>query len=369
MNKTRLAVIGTGHLGKIHARLAKSHEHASLVAVVDPIVESRQAVASQLEIAAYASHTDLYGQVDAAILASPTKYHHAVALDLLRRGIHVLVEKPITLTSHDADELIAAADARSLQLQVGHVERFNPALEAAAPHVGDAKYIDAVRNGTYTCRSTDVGVVLDLMIHDIDVILSLVREPVVSIDALGAAVFGPHEDWAQARLVFEGGCVANISASRVSLAPQRSMMVHWSEGYAQIDYGAKTAKLVNPSEEILRGEIDVNKLSLDEKNQIKDRLFEEHLRLSQLPVVDNNAILDEQKNFLSAIAGRERVRVSGRDGRDALAVAEQILQSIAAHCWDRGDQSRRADDNSHLLRGPHFSRSAPLVRRNQRMAG
>ncbi len=369
MNKTRLAVIGTGHLGKIHARLAKTHEQAELVAVVDPVAEAREAVAAQLQVTPLASHAELYGQIDAAILASPTKYHHAVALDLLRRGIHVLVEKPITLTSQDADQLIAAADARSLQLQVGHVERFNPALEAAAPHIGDAKYIEAVRNGTYTCRSTDVGVVLDLMIHDIDVVLSLVRDEIVSIDALGAAVFGPHEDWAQARLTFEGGCVVNISASRVSLAPQRSMLVHWSEGYAQIDYGAKTAKLVSPTEAILRGEVDVNRLSLDEKNQIKDKLFEEHLRLSQLPVIDNNAILDEQKNFLSAIAGRERVRVSGRDGRDALAVAEQILESIAAHRWDRADQTRRIDEAADVLRGPHFSRRSQVVRRSSRMAG
>src|SRR5690606_28574859 len=130
--------------------------------------------------------------------------------------------------------------------------RFNPALEAAAPHMGEAKYIEAVRNGTYTCRSTDVGVVLDLMIHDIDIVLSLVRDELVHVDALGAAVFGPHEDWAQARLTFSSGCVVNLSASRVSLAPQRSMQVHWSEGYAQIDYAAKTAKIVNPSEAILK---------------------------------------------------------------------------------------------------------------------
>src|SRR5205823_1027499 len=200
----------------VHARLLSQVEGVELAGVVDPSETARTAVANQLNADSFADHVPLLGKIDAAIIAVPSRLHYAVANDLLAHGIHVFVEKPMTLNVGDADGLIDEASSRGLVLQVGHVERFNPAYEAAAAHIGDPKYIDAVRSGPFTCRSTDIGVVLDLMIHDIDIALTLVKDEVIAVEALGAAVIGPNEDWAQARLTFAGGCVANFFASRVS---------------------------------------------------------------------------------------------------------------------------------------------------------
>src|SRR5262245_58224416 len=188
MSKLRLAVIGVGHLGRIHARLLRQVEDAELVAIVDPAPEARTEVAAELKVPAHADHQPLIGQVDAAIIATPSRLHHGVAHDLLSQGIHVFVEKPLTLNVGDADDLITTAQSRDLVLQVGHVERFNPALVAAAEHLTEPKYIAADRSGPFTGRSTDIGVVLDLMIHDIDIALSLIDEELVSVQALGAAV-------------------------------------------------------------------------------------------------------------------------------------------------------------------------------------
>src|SRR5207244_4641315 len=180
--------------------------------------------------------------------------------DLLAHGIHVFVEKPMTLNIGDADGLIHQASAGNLVLQVGHVERFNPAFEAAVPHLSDPKYIYAVRSGPFTCRSTDIGVVLDLMIHDIDIALSLVDDELVSVDALGAAVIGPNEDWAQARLTFAGGCVANFFASRVAWQAQRSMHVISRDGAAAVDFANRSARLMRISDSVLQASVPATDL-------------------------------------------------------------------------------------------------------------
>jgi predicted dehydrogenase len=366
VSKLRVAVIGVGHLGKIHARLLAQVEGAELVAVVDPVAEARQQVAAELGTIGLADHTPLVGQIDAAIVATPTRYHHAVALDLLRNGVHVFVEKPVTLNVGDADDLVRTAESRSLVLQVGHVERFNPALIAAAPHLAEPKYIDAVRAGAYTCRSTDIGVVLDLMIHDIDAVLSLVQDELVQVEALGAAVFGPNEDWAQARLTFAGGCVANLFASRVAWQSRRSMHVICRNASAEIDFSAKQAKLMRPGDDVSSGEIDVNALSPSERTHLKDNLFTDYLPLVDLPITESNALLQEQREFAAAIRGQAAVRVSGRDGRRALDVAERILTDIAAHRWDGSSDGAigpRFETREAVLRGPHWGQRAGLRRR------
>jgi predicted dehydrogenase len=367
----RVAVIGVGHLGKIHAKLVRGVEGAILVGVVDPVREAREAVAADLGTQAFASHSALVGQIDAAIIATPSRFHHAVAADLLAHGIHVFVEKPMTLSVGDADDLIAAAAARRLVLQVGHVERFNPALLAAQPHLAEPKYIEAVRAGAFTCRSTDIGVVLDLMIHDIDVVLSLVDDEVSGVQALGSAVLGPNEDWAQARLQFAGGCVANLSASRVAMQPQRWMQVVSHDRFLAIDFAKSQAQLMRPSEAVLAGEVDVNALSPADKAHLKDHLFTEYLPTQQLPVAPSNALLEEQKQFVAAIRGEGRVSVSGRDGRRALDVAERILVEIAAHRWDGtgdGQFGPRREAPEPILKGPHWHQvRRGVVRR--RLAG
>jgi predicted dehydrogenase len=315
----------------------------------------------------YVDYQPLLGQIDAAIIAVPTRGHFSVAHDLLEHGIHVFVEKPMTLNVGDADELIAVAEARKLALQVGHVERFNPALIAAQPHLVECKYIDAVRSASYACRSTDIGVVLDLMIHDIDVVLSLVGEEPLAVEALGAAVLGPNEDWAQARMTFPNGCVANLSASRVAWQAQRTMQVVCPDGITAIDFGARTARQMRPTAAVRAGEIDVNALTAAERSHLKDNLFQDYLPLVDLPVAESNALLQEQREFVAAIRGEASVRVTGRDGRRALDVAERILAEIAAHRWDGaqgGAIGPRFEASESVLRGPHWGqRPAPITRR------
>jgi predicted dehydrogenase len=341
-----------------------------LAAVVDPLAPARESLAAELKTAAYADHLPLMDRIDAAIVAVPTRHHFDVAHDLLAHGIHVFVEKPMTLNVGDASGLIAAAAARQLVLQVGHVERFNPAFGAARPHIRQPKYIEAARTAAYSCRSMDIGVVLDLMIHDIDAALSLVNDHVVDVDALGAAVFGPNEDWAQARLTFAGGCVANLSASRVAWQAQRTMQVVCRECTVGIDFGAKTARLMRPSTAVIEGEIDVHSLSAEERARLKAHLFTDYLPLIDLPVAETNALLEEQREFVAAIRGEQAVRVSGYAGRQAIDVAEQILAQIAAHRWDGtadGAIGPRFESRKPLLRGPHWSQQGAAWKR--RLAG
>ena len=251
MTPLKLAVLGAGHLGRIHARLLSRIEGVELVGVVDPIAENRDGVAEEFNARAFASHTELIGRIDAAVVAAPTPLHHALTMDLLDAGIHCLVEKPITATASQADELIARAEAGGLILSVGHVERFNPAFTAVADRLEDPKYIEGQRTSGYTGRSTDVGVVMDLMIHDIDAVLSLVHSPVEHVDAIGLSVLGGCEDVVNARIRFASGCVASLTASRVSYTASRRMQVYAPTGFATIDFGARNAVVVDPTDQVL----------------------------------------------------------------------------------------------------------------------
>ena len=360
MNPTRVVVIGAGRLGKIHARLLRQLPTARLVGIVDSVPSAREQLAAELQSTPFASAAELHGQIDAAIVATPTQHHHDVALELLRQGVHVLVEKPITLDASEAQSLIAAADAHHVVLQVGHVERFNPAFVAARSHLPPPLLMETARTAPYTCRSTDIGVVLDLMIHDLDLVLTLAQSEVVQVQALGAAVFGPHEDWAQAQLTFASGCVANLRASRVSPTVQRTLEIQSTTGYAALDLGAKTATIVNYGQHVLHGQIDVNGLSAEQRTHVVENLFTEYLPKTQVPIADSNAILQEQQDFLTAIQTGAKVQVSGRDGLAALEIAELILREIAA-------QSRRqAKSPAAILAGPHWNRTPankPTIKR------
>jgi predicted dehydrogenase len=251
-------------------------------------------------------------------------------MELAEAGIHLLVEKPLTQNVAEADALIRATRNRNLVLQVGHVERFNPAFTAAAAQLHRPRYIDAVRASGYTGRSIDVGVVLDLMIHDIDLVLSLVSSEVVDVESVGAAVIGPHEDLAHARLRFANGCIANLNASRVSYEPQRRMHVFAENAFASIDFAAAAIKIVRPSPRVRNGELDVPGMSPEEKQHLRENLFQDVLPLEEIKVERRNAILDEQHDFVISIRAGQTPQVTGRQGRQALAVAEQILAQLAA---------------------------------------
>jgi predicted dehydrogenase len=362
MSKTRLAVIGVGHLGQIHARLLAQVADAELVAVVDPTAPARTAIGHELNVAALADYRPLLDQIDGAIIAAPSRLHYTVASDLLAHGIHVFVEKPMTLNVGDADALIQEAAARGLVLQVGHVERFNPAFEAAAPNIHEPKYIEATRCGPFTGRSTDIGVVLDLMIHDVDLVLALVDDELLAIEALGAAVIGPNEDWAQARLTFAGGCVANLFASRVAWDARRSMQVTSQDGAATIDFGSRKAKWMRVSNSVSSGALAGGSLDAAGRAQLKDNLFSQYLPTTEAVVRETNPLLEEQREFVAAIRGQRQVRVSGHDGRRALDVAERILADIAGHRWDgtrRQSMGPRFEARDGMLRGRYLHDAPP----------
>jgi predicted dehydrogenase len=334
MKKLRLAVVGAGRLGGFHAHKLVGFPNVELLAVVDPDPAARNRLAAECNTTALAGHAPLLGQVDAAVIASPTRLHHAIARDFLEAGTHLLVEKPLAATAGEAEELIRQARSRRLVLQVGHVERFNPALAAAAPHLRKPRYIDAVRTSGFTFRSMDVGVVLDLMIHDIDLVLSLVRAPLVKVEALGLVILGGHEDVANARLEFAGGCVATLSASRVAYEAVRRMQIWSPRAMATIDLATRTTTLVRPSETLLGRGFHPEQLSADEVEYFKEHLLDEHLPREQKRFEAVDALALELQDFVEAILTPREPRVAGEAGRDAVLVAEQILAEIAAHRWD-----------------------------------
>ncbi len=363
MSRLRIAVIGAGHLGKFHARLLSKMETVEFVAVADPVAAAREALAAECHTQAVADYRDLIGRIDAAVVAVPTRLHHTVAMILLPAGIHLMVEKPITPTVAEADEMVEMAQRHNVVLQVGHIERFNSALAQILPHVQEPKYLEAARHSGYTFRSTDVGVVLDLMIHDLDIILSLVKSPLRTVEALGVAVIGPHEDISQARLTFENGAVANLSASRVSFQPQRTLQVWSQSGFAAVDFATRCGSIVRRSELLTKGEFNGDALTIEQKNHYKEHLFEELLPLTKSEAQNRNAMLDELTDFVDSIQQGHSPRVTGEQGREALAAAEWVLQSIAEHPWDGRSDGRvgsHATPRPAILRGPHWGQTSPL---------
>ena len=365
MNALRLAIIGGGHLGRIHAKLAKGNEQFQVIAVAEPAETACRLVHDQLQLATYRDYRQLIGQIDAAVVATPTSTHYEVASTLLRAGIHVLVEKPLATTPDQADRLVQIARHHQRVLQVGHVERFNPSWTNIQPRLGQPKYIEAVRAGAFSGRSTDIGVVMDLMIHDIDLILNIVRSELQEVRACGLALLGAHEDLAEARLTFQNGCVACLRASRVALEATRRMQIFTTQGYAEIDFQKNEARLVNPSVEILERAVEFDKLPLESRLQVKDRIMSDYFRVETIPAQSRNAILDEQNDFALSIRTGSAPSVTGADGCRAVEVADAIVQQIAQHRWN-GAASKpwqigpQAGQMPHILSLPTSVGSQPL---------
>ncbi len=360
MSKLKMAVIGAGHLGRFHAKLLAGMPDVELVAVADPVEAARNAVAAECNTRSVDDYHELADHIDAAVVATPTAMHHRVSLDLLRYGVHLLVEKPIALSVSQADEMIKLAKRNGAVLQVGHIERFNPAMQVAGPFVRDPKFVEATRASGYTFRSTDVGVVLDLMIHDLDLVMSLAGNTVTRIDALGLAVFGPHEDVAHARLEFASGCVANLNASRVSHVARRTMQVWSSRAFSTLDFAQRTCSVVKPSQAVMERSVDFSTLSPAEKAAQKDRVMGEHLPLEQLTGEATNALSDELRDLIDSVRLSRAPRVTGEQGRDVLSVAEQILAKINTHRWSHRDAGPMATPEPSILRGPHWGH-APVT--------
>jgi predicted dehydrogenase len=329
----RVTVIGGGHLGRIHAKLIQQVAGATLVAVCDPCEEARTRIEQDLAVETTADWYEVVDEIDAAIIATPTVLHHEIAVQLANRGIHLLIEKPITATVVQARHLLQITDYNQVQVQVGHVERFNAAYQNTRNRVGTPRFVQSTRASGYTFRSTDVGVVLDLMIHDIDLVCDLAQSPVREVRAVGVSVFGKNEDIAQARIQFENGFVANLTASRCSPKPCRSMDIFGSRGYAQIDFGTSSVNLISPPNWILNRQFDLDEVADEQKSVIREHLFEQIMPPVPIQIDPVNAILCEQQNWIDAIEQKEPLEVPARQGLRALEVAHDIVQQINEHRW------------------------------------
>jgi predicted dehydrogenase len=324
----RVGVIGAGHLGMIHTRLLLQHAEVDCIGVADPNPAACQRAEQSFRVTSSQDYRPLLECIDAAIIAAPSQNHFEIAGELLRRGIHLLIEKPLATSTWQADQLVGLAELHRAIVQVGHVERFNPAWNAVCDRIGQPRYIEAVRHSGYTFRSTDIGVVFDLMIHDLDLILNLVDSPVVDVQAIGATVLSRDEDFAQARLQFACGAVANLSASRCSPAAARTIRLFGPQGFAAIDLGNHSAEVVEISPTAAGVQQLADQLSPEQKQKYRDEMFTTVLPRSTLTVEPCNAIFEEQKDWLEAIRLGRPPRVDIQAGRRAVALAESITQAL-----------------------------------------
>lgn len=331
MKPVQLAVVGVGHLGRIHARLCTDLENARLVGVVDPSEPNRSAAAADLNVPAFERIDQLPDTVDGVIVATPTHSHVAIGTALARRGRHLLIEKPLAGRVAEADLLLDVCHRQGVILQVGHVERFNPVWQQFGMQLEPPRYADAMRTSGFPFRSTDIGVVLDLMIHDLDLVLSAVDSPVLRVEALGLSVLGGHEDVAQARITFQNGCVANFNASRVSYRAQRNLQLWTARGFASLDFAAGEATHVQPGPSLRRAAMRLDCLTAEQRAFFKDNFYNEVLEKRHASARPANALAQEQQQFVDCIQTGTTPTVCGRQGRKALAVAEQVLEAIAGH--------------------------------------
>lgn len=316
MSRIRVGVIGVGHLGSIHARIYSQLESAQLVGVCDLLPDRAAAIAAQYGTTPYPEVRKLLPAVEAVSLAVPTAAHFAVARACLARGIHLLIEKPITRTLAQADALLAAARTHRAVLQVGHVERFNSAFEGIAAILKAPRFIECHRLGPFTQRGTDVGVVLDLMIHDIDIVLWLVRSPVKRIEAVGVNVLSGSEDIANARLTFANGTVANLTASRVTPETLRKIRLFQQDTYISVDYAAQAVKVFQKQD----GGIAHQALPIQREEPLKRELaaFLDAVRHRTRPVVTSRGAVGRPPHAVA----------TGEEAREALRVALTITRKI-----------------------------------------
>ena len=317
----RIGVIGVGSLGFHHARLLRAVPDATLVGIHDIDAARLEHVATELGVTPFAEADALLDAVDAAVLAVPTSVHEAVALDALRRGVHVLVEKPIARSLEEADRILSAAGASGALVQIGHVERFNAALRACEPYLEEPLFVECHRLAPFGPRGTDVAVVLDLMIHDLDLVLSLVDRPVRGLAAVGVPVLAGSPDIANARIEFEGGCVANLTASRVSLERLRKFRFFQRSGYISLDLASGKGEFLRLREGV----------RFDPGTPLTGAGLQDIVE--RIPFQGDGAepLRAELEAFVDAALGRSPVVVPGEHGRRALAVALEIMERIEEH--------------------------------------
>lgn len=313
----RIGVVGAGGLGYHHIRILRDFDGVDFVGFYESRTDRAAAVAAELGARAYASLASLIDACDALTIVVPTPAHHAVAMQALERGKHVLIEKPIASTLEEADDLLAAARRAGAMIQTGHVERFNRAIRAALPYIDRPRFIESNRLAPFNPRGSDVAVVLDLMIHDIDLIRTLAGGRVAELQAVGIPVLTPSVDIANARLTFDTGAVANITASRVSRERMRKLRIFQQSGYLSLDLGSGDGEYYR-----MRGDVDLAALVTAPLS------LEAFVERVPLEAAEGEPLRLEFASFVAALAGRQPVAVTGEDGREALAVALRIMREI-----------------------------------------
>lgn len=309
MEKLRVGVIGVGYLGKFHAQKYAAMTDVDLVGIVDIDRKQAETVAETVSAQAYTSHLDLLGKVDAVSIVVPTPSHFEVSRDFLSAGVDILLEKPMTTSLSEADRLLALAEAQHRIIQVGHLERFNPAVVALRDIVQKPIFIESHRLSIHKDRCTDVSVVLDLMIHDIDIILNLVKSDIAEIRAAGARVTSGHVDIANARLEFENGCVANVTASRISTRDERKIRLFQKDGYASVDFAKREITVIRQNAAAPDGVIP-------------------GMGIQQMSFTEGDALENEIRSFVAAVKERRDPEVTGQMGRGALKAALAIMGQI-----------------------------------------
>ena len=352
MTRIKVAVVGCGHLGTIHARLLAARADAELVAVVDPVAEARDRVAAAHGCQALADPGELVGRAEAVVVAAPTALHTGVALPLLEAGIDLLVEKPLAVTVDDARLIAATARRLGRTVAVGHVERFNPAWQVATDRAGETIFVEARRLAPFTFRSLDAGVVHDLMIHDIDLVLALSPGRLERVEAHGLVAAGGHEDAVRARLVFESGLVADLAASRISPRAERTVSLWGTGGMVAVDLTAKTVEVVAPSAAVRDGGFTAADVPAAERAALKERFFSEILPRESVTVPDANAIAGEHDDLLAAIRGGTEPVVTAEAGALAVEVAARVLEALDCTRLGGGRRAR----SSHPATIPLFPR-------------
>ena len=317
----KVGVLGAGHLGKIHLRLLNQSEKYELVGFYDAFEENANKVAAEFGYKKFDSIAELIAAVDVVDIVTPTMQHFDCAKQVIEAGKHIFIEKPISNTVEEAEEIITLAKKHNVKGQVGHVERFNPAFTAVKDKINNPMFIETHRLAEFNPRGTDVPVVLDLMIHDIDVILSVVKSKVKSVNASGVAVISDSPDISNARIEFENGCVANITSSRISMKNMRKSRFFQKDAYISVDYLDKVCEVVRMKDAPeVPGDFD---MILQNAEGVKKQIYFDN------PQVDaNNAILDELETFADAINNNTTPIVTLEDGTEALRVAHIIIQSM-----------------------------------------
>lgn len=319
MKNLRIGLIGAGHLGRIHIKCLVEEGYREQLSFFEADPDRAQSISQEFSVRHVQSQKALIDSVDALILVAPTTLHHSIASDVLTAGKHLFVEKPVCSTGEEAEKLFTLAAKKDLKVQVGHVERFNPAFVEFEKHGLSPKFIESHRLATYNARGTDVSVVMDLMIHDLDLLLYVVKAPVKSVHAIGVPLISQTADICNARLVFENGAVANVTASRVSMKQMRRMRFFQPEAYATIDFVDKQLQVFKMSDEV---NDDSDGFVLD--TQIGPKKISAYIPELQA----TNAIKEEQRCFFESILEDKPTVVSLRDGTEAVLLAERITESM-----------------------------------------